>query len=78
MNALQQVSRPLVLQPAYGRRYATIKDMVADWEAGKDFSLGGRWRGPYCSIRDLEHIRSTYRSMYLADSFDDGVSVKIF
>jgi hypothetical protein len=41
---------PLILVPAYGRRYATGEEAIADFEAGKDFRIDG---GPYCSIRDF-------------------------
>lgn len=51
MNALAQLSSPLVLTPAMGRKYAKVEDMLADWESGKDFKMYGS--GAYCSIRDL-------------------------
>lgn len=54
MNALSQASSPLVLVPAYGRVYNSVEAMMTDWNAGKDFRI---WNGPYCSVRDLEHLR---------------------
>ena len=40
---------------AYGRRYATAKAAVADWQAGKDFKIHA---GPYTSIRDSEALKA--------------------
>lgn len=45
----------LVMWPAYGRAYRTKEEMLADWNAGKDFVAAPR--GPYGSIRDLKLIR---------------------
>lgn len=45
------------LVPAYGRDYATPKDVLKDWVAGKDFriaDIGNRWNGSYTSNRDWE------------------------
>lgn len=41
---------PMVLVPAYGRKYKTENHCLEDWYAGKDFKIEG---GPYCSIRDF-------------------------
>lgn len=46
--------REYVLLPAYGRKYKSVADTVADWEAGKDFKIYGRG---YCSIRDFEAMK---------------------
>jgi hypothetical protein len=53
MNALDQVSSPLMLLPAYGRKYSTKESAVYDWKAGKDFKIVN---GPYCSIRDVGQL----------------------
>lgn len=42
------------LIPAYGRSYKSKKEAEAHWNAGKDFKIFG---GPYCSIRDMNHLR---------------------
>lgn len=39
----------LYVQPAYGRRYATQKEVRADWAAGRDFQVHS---GSYTSQRD--------------------------
>lgn len=65
MNALQQVSSPIMLTPAYGRRYATVAEMAKDWEDGKDFSIG--LCGPYASIRDIEALKADASSVHLVD-----------
>jgi len=62
MNALQQVSSPMTLIPAYGRKGRTAEAMLADWNAGKDFKIFG---GPYCSIRDLLMLRADASSVKL-------------
>lgn len=51
------INGTLYLVPAYGRTYATLEQLKADWEDGKDFKVAS---GPYCSIRDLEALRSDY------------------
>lgn len=53
MQALRSVTSQICLVGAYGRRYATKKDAVRDWEAGLDFKVQG---GPYCSIRDVDYL----------------------
>jgi len=55
-NALNQVSGPVVLMPAYGRKYKNGIDALADWKAGKDFKVVN---GPYCSIRDLHQLNAS-------------------
>jgi hypothetical protein len=47
--------RKMVLIGAYGRAYRTRTDAARDWAQGKDFMI---MNGPYCSIRDLETMRS--------------------
>lgn len=42
----------ITISPAYGRDYRTAAEAIADWRAGRDFSIGGPG-GPYCSIRDI-------------------------
>ena len=54
MNALDQVTSPMYIVPAYGRKYKTADDAIAAWEAGKDFKVV---RGPYCSIRDIDKMQ---------------------
>lgn len=54
MTALDHVSSPLVLIPAYGRQYQTKELALKDWYTGKDFKVVN---GPYCSIRDLPYMR---------------------
>jgi hypothetical protein len=61
-EALHQVTTPLFLIPAYGRRYRSREAALRDWLAGKDFQILG---GPYCSIRDLDHMRQEYARMYI-------------
>ncbi|CAB4134454.1 hypothetical protein UFOVP273_73 [uncultured Caudovirales phage] len=69
---MKQVS----LFPAYGRKYKTPDAVLRDWNDGKDFQL---LRGsPYCSIRDLEQIKSMYSSAYIVYGPDNQYSVKIY
>jgi len=49
-EALRQVTTPLFLTAAYGRKYTSREQAVKDWQAGKDFKIDD---GPYCSIRDI-------------------------
>lgn len=55
MNSLTQVSSQVVLLPAYGKKYACDADMLADWQAGKDFKV---FFGHYCSIRDINSLHN--------------------
>ena len=47
----------MILIPAYGRRYNSSDEALADWENGRSFKLIG---GPYCSIRDTERMVDDY------------------
>jgi hypothetical protein len=62
-NALRQVSSPMVLVPAYGKRYNTVEDMLKDWRRGIDFLIVG---GSYASIRDWEALLYTSSSVTLS------------
>jgi hypothetical protein len=53
MNALDQIAKPLIVMPAYGRDYKTRKDVVEAWKSGHDFKVVN---GPYCSIRDIAKL----------------------
>ena len=45
---------PIILVPAYGRKYKTATDAVHDYHTGKDFKL--MHTGQYCSCRDFEGV----------------------
>jgi hypothetical protein len=55
-------SKPLMIMPAYGRQYKTSEEAKADWNAGKDFKIVC---GPYLSIRNIEHLKDTYSSVWI-------------
>jgi hypothetical protein len=38
--------------PAYGRDYKTKKEVLADWEAGKDFIIQDMFRSGYVNKND--------------------------
>ena len=59
MDALAQVSSMLLLVPAYGRKYKNKQEVLKDWYTGKDFKIVN---GPYCSVRDLDRLRSSQPS----------------
>jgi len=52
----------IILNPAYGRVYKTKKELMIDWEGGKDFKIIA---GPYCSIRDKESMIEDFRTIEL-------------
>jgi hypothetical protein len=56
MSVMNEFSSSVVLLPAYGRKYNTEHEAVADWKSGKDFKIVN---GPYCSIRDLEKLQAS-------------------
>lgn len=65
----------LFLVPAYGRRYETEREALADWDAGKDFKL---MSGPYCSQRDIAALRKMADLVVLLWQYphpDHGVTV---
>lgn len=64
-DAMRMLATPIILIPAYGRRYNTAEDMIRDWGMGKDFKLYGM--GCYCSIRDLKALREDSSSITLFD-----------
>jgi hypothetical protein len=45
------------LVPAYGRDYKSQKEVLADWNTGKDFRMEPQ--GCYCSKRDFEKEKGT-------------------
>jgi len=51
MQAFPTEDCPIILVPAYGRKYSTDEAILADYEAGKDFKI---FQGPYCSKRDFQ------------------------
>jgi len=53
----------LILMPAYGRRYESNDEAMADWKAGKDFRIIGG--GPYTSIRDAERLARMHNNVIL-------------
>lgn len=62
MKTIQQAVSPMFLLSAYGRKYNNRADVLKDWYSGKDFQI---YNGPYCSIRDLEKMRSMASSVYI-------------
>jgi hypothetical protein len=71
-NAIAQVSSAIYLVAAYGRYYTTKDQVLQDWMAGKDFKIHG---GPYCSVRDLEAMRSSFCTIYLCYGSDKVLEV---
>ena len=49
--------RVLTIVPAYGRDYKNKTAAIADWEAGKDFSIQDYKLRGYCSNRDIEAFK---------------------
>ena len=43
----------ITLIPAYGRDYKSFKELLQDWNDGKDFQAIGLFGSGYCSIRDF-------------------------
>ena len=64
MNALRQVSSPLILIPGYGRNFPTAQDLKQAWEGGVDFKPYGV-QGRYCSVRDLAALTQDASSVTL-------------
>lgn len=71
-NALSQVTTPIVLRPAYGRKYATREQALEAWVAGKDFKI---YAGPYCSIRDYAAMQQQFCNIYIA--YGDGKLLEV-
>jgi hypothetical protein len=53
MTALDQIAKPLVVMPAYGRTYKSREEVIEAWKSGKDFKVVN---GPYCSVRDVAKL----------------------
>lgn len=66
-SGLSQVCSPMYLTPAYGRKYKTVEEMVAGFNAGHDFSIGPA--GPYTSIRDFEMLKEQASTITLVQGF---------
>ena len=61
--AVTQLLDNLYLTPAPWRKWMqTREEIIQDWQAGKDFLI---YNGPYCSIRDIEYLRSSYNRVYI-------------
>lgn len=61
--AVQQLLDNLYLKPAPWRKYwQTKEEIISDWQSGKDFRIED---GPYCSIRDIKYLRSSYNRVYI-------------
>ena len=43
------------LTPAYGRDYKSIKSLIEDWKAGKDFQMMPA--GQMCSIDEVPYLK---------------------
>ena len=56
MDNLAQLSKPVVVMPAYGRQYKTSQEAYAAWKSGKDFKIVN---GPYCSVRDIQKLHAS-------------------
>lgn len=63
MNPLNQVTSQINLFGAYGRSYRSKAAALADWAAGKDFTVG--LGGCYCSVRDLPGMKENSSGVYL-------------
>ena len=62
--------KSIILIPAYGRDYSTAEKAIADFAAGKDFTISDishKYNGKYCSIRDLKGYKIKIRFNKLAD-----------
>lgn len=56
----------LYLQPAPWRKsLQSRKEIISDWLDGKDFKI---INGPYCSIRDLQYMRSDFNRIFIVYS----------
>ena len=53
----------LILLPAYGRRYETNSEALADWNAGKNFRIVA---GPYTSKRDVFRLAERHHNVILS------------
>ena len=59
----------IIVSPAYARDYSNAKAALADWKAGKDFTLeadgsGPNFGGRYCSIRDFNQVGNIINIRY--------------
>lgn len=59
------MNHPLILVPAYGRKYKDAIEATEDYFAGKDFKIQGG--GPYCSCRDFPGQKVTIAWNYQTD-----------
>ena len=57
------------LIPAYGRKYNTEHEALADWHGGKDFKILG---GPYTSIEDLPMLKDQFIEVTLTYFVQEG------
>ena len=60
------ISKTLILVGAYNRTYSSEEAVVTDWLGGKDFKV---LSGPYCSIRDLEELKTKFNRIVISYDF---------
>jgi len=68
----------VTLTPAYGRDYKTVRAIIADYVAGKDFILNDithRRNGSYCSCEDFKGrvVTLRYNKLRCATVYDGNV-----
>ncbi len=59
-------SKTLILVGAYNRMYSNEADLLKDWQDGKDFKV---LSGPYCSIRDIEELKTKFYRIIISYDF---------
>ena len=67
-----QANNELFIIPAYGANYETAQEMVSAWNAGKDFKI---FKGPYCSVRDINLLKKQTNKVLLTNDFHLFVAV---
>jgi hypothetical protein len=71
-TAIKQVTSPLFLTAAYGRKYETAKQALIAWYEGADFKIVD---GPYCSVRDYEQMLQDFSNIYIYYGENEVVKV---
>ena len=71
-TAIKQVTSPLFLTAAYGRKYETAKQALIAWHQGSDFKIVD---GPYCSVRDYELLLQDFSNVYIC--YGEGSLVQV-
>lgn len=62
MNIIKFMDVVYLYPAPWRKKLQNASELLQDWQQGKDFKIKN---GPYCSIRDLEHLRENFSRIFI-------------